>query len=66
MSQTDQLPLDLRTCESSTNRENPSKSVVSFVDAATMTVRQEAVARVISSGIFEPPAVPRQYFKNFR
>ncbi len=35
-----------------------SAAVISFVDAGTRAVRKEAIERVKSSGIFEPPDSP--------
>jgi hypothetical protein len=50
MSPSGQLNLELESAQS-----NKFPTVISFVDAATRALRQEATDRIRSSGIFEPP-----------
>jgi hypothetical protein len=65
MGKADQFNLDLTPCEEPASSESPAR-VVSFTDAATLAVRQEAVARVISSRIFELPVLPTNFWKQYR
>jgi hypothetical protein len=34
--------------------------IIKFVDAETKAIREEAISRVVSSGIFEPPHLGRK------
>jgi hypothetical protein len=50
-----QLRLELEVAKSN----KAGTVVVSFVDAATRALRQEALERIKSGGIFEPPGLHR-------
>lgn len=51
-----QLSLNLSQSKpASVSASKQSAHVTSFVDAATLSVRQQALARVRSAKIFEPP-----------
>jgi hypothetical protein len=53
-----QLTLDLGASKkASTGVGGRTAQVTSFVDAATLTVRQQALTRVKMAKIFEPPKV---------
>jgi hypothetical protein len=50
-----QLRLDLQGPEAVSTRSEAAPKIVTFIDSATRTIRQQAVQRVKAAGIFKVP-----------